>query len=338
MFMDMKILRTPDERFQNLPGYPFAPHYTEVPSGDGRTLCIHHVDEGPGDGAIVVCMHGQPSWSYLYRNMIPGLVEAGFRVIAPDLVGYGRSDKPGALEDYTYQRQVDWMTAWLRQNDFRDITFFGQDWGGLIGLRIVAENPERFARVVVANTGLPLPVNVPAERNEALREWRRTASTPTMPEVMEALGKGNPEAPERAFAYWQKWCWDTEDLPVSLAIAGSIRGLTPEEVAAYEAPFPDASYKMGCRAMPTQVPTTSDDPALEANARAWAVFEKWEKPFLTAFSDNDPVTRGGDQVFQEKVPGAAGQAHVTIEGGGHFLQDRKGRELADLIIAFAKAN
>ncbi len=182
----MKTLRTPDERFETLPGYPFAPNYTEVPDGEGGSLRIHHVDEGPPGGDIVLCMHGQPSWSYLYRHMIPILTGAGLRVIAPDLVGYGRSDKPGALEDYSYARQVEWMTAWLVANDIRNATFFGQDWGGLIGLRMVAENPDRFSRVVIANTGLPLPENVSAERNEAVREFRRTAPTPTLPEMATA--------------------------------------------------------------------------------------------------------------------------------------------------------
>ena len=334
----MKSLRTPDERFENLPGFPFAPNYTDVPDGEGGSLRIHHVDEGPPGGNIVLCMHGQPSWSYLYRHMIPILTGAGLRVIAPDLVGYGRSDKPSALEDYSYNRQVDWMTAWLVANDIRNATFFGQDWGGLIGLRMVAENPDRFSRVVIANTGLPLPQDVSAERNEAIREFRRTAPTPTLPEMAQQLGNPDPERPERTFAYWQKYTWDTEDAPVGMLIAGSVDGrtLSPDEIAAYDAPFPDASYKMAVRAMPSQVPTLSDDPSLPAQARAWEVFSKWEKPFLCAFADNDPVTRGWDRLFRERVPGAQRQPHTTIEGGGHFLQEGRGDVLANLIVDFIK--
>ena len=337
----MKTLRTPDSRFLNLPDYPFAPHYTEVPDGEGGTLRIHHIDEGPSDGPIVLCMHGQPSWSYLYRLMIPQLNASGLRVVAPDLVGYGRSDKPSAREDYSYQRQVDWMTAWLGANDFRGVTFFGQDWGGLIGLRMVAENPDRFDRVVIANTGLPLPIGVPAEVSEKVRRFRSDAPPVTMPEVMKQVSKmssGDGTAGHMAplFAYWQKWCWETEDLPVGMAVVGIIDGRTPtpEEMAAYDAPFPDPSYKMGPRAMPSHVPTLSDDPSVEPNRRAWEVFRKWEKPFLTAFSDNDPVSGGMGKVFQKEVPGAKGQPHTVIHGGGHFLQEGRATELSKIISDF----
>lgn len=336
----MEILRTPDERFANLPGYPFAPHYTDMPAGDGQTLRIHHVDEGPRDGETILCMHGQPSWSYLYRHMIPVFVEAGYRVVAPDLVGYGRSDKPGAREDYTYQRQVDWMTAWLTANDLRGATFVGQDWGGLIGLRLVAENPERFARVAIANTGIPLPKNVPADRVAATKELRATMPTPTIEIMAEKLSHPDPSAPEQSFVYWQRFCWDNEDVPVGFLIAGMADGrqLSPDEIAAYDAPFPDPSYKMAVRAMPSQVPTLPDDPSIAANENAWKVFAGWEKPFLCAFSDNDPVSRGGDKRFLEVVPGAKGQRHQTIEGGGHFLQEWRGEKLAKSICDFIAAN
>ncbi len=334
----MKTLRTPDDRFQNLPDFPFDPHYTEVPDGDGGTLRIHHVDAGPAEGAVVVCMHGQPTWSYLYRHMIPILSAAGLRVLVPDLVGFGRSDKPAAREDYTYERQVGWLNAWLRQNDVRGATLVGQDWGGLIGLRMVAENPDRFARVVVANTGLPAPSDTPPEQAETLRAFRRTLPTPTMQEVAQALGNPDPD-PRRTFIYWQKWTWETEDIPIGMLIAGSVDGrtLSPQEAAAYDAPFPDPSYKMGPRAMPSQVPTLPDDPSLAANLRAWEIFEKWEKPFLCAFTDNDPVTRGGDQIFRERIPGTQGQPHTTIEGGGHFLQEGRGEVLAKLVADFVKS-
>jgi len=336
----MKILRTPDERFRDLPGFPFAPHYTDVPDGDGGALRIHHVDDGPGDSSIVLCIHGQPTWSYLYRHMIPVLTGAGLRVLAPDLVGFGHSDKPATREDYTFERQVEWLNAWLRQNDVRGATLVGQDWGGLIGLRMVAENPDRFARVVVANTGLPAPRDMAPEHAEALRELRRTLPTPTLPEMAQALGNPDPDVPGRSFVYWQKWTWETEDILVGLLIAGSLDGrvLSPGEIAAYDAPFPDPSYKMGPRAMPSQVPTLPDDPSLPANLRAWEVFSKWEKPFLCAFTDNDPVTRGMDRIFQERIPGTQGQPHTTIEGGGHFLQEGRGEPFARIVADFVKSS
>ena len=336
----MKILRTPDERFADLPGFPYAPHYTDVADGEGGTLRIHHVDEGAAGAPAVLCMHGQPTWSYLYRHMIDELVGAGLRVIAPDLVGFGRSDKPAAREDYSYQRQVDWLTAWLLQNDFNGLTFVGQDWGGLIGLRIVAENPERFERVVAANTGLPMPRQISQERIDAVNAFRRDEPTPTMIDMAQALQNPDRERPERTFAFWQKFTWETEDLPIGMLIAGSADGrqLTPAEVAAYDAPFPDPSYKMGPRAMPSQVPTLPNDPSVAANTRAWEVFGKWEKPFLCAFSDNDAVTAGGDAVMRARIPGAKGQNHVTIKGGGHFLQEGRGVELARVVAEFVKSN
>jgi haloalkane dehalogenase len=335
----MKVLRTPEPRFENLPGHPFAPHYTDVPDGEGGTLRIHHVDEGPAEAPIVLCMHGQPTWSYLYRHMIPVLTAAGLRVLAPDLVGYGRSDKPSRREDYSYARQVEWLSAWLVRNDVRGATLVGQDWGGLIGLRLVTGHPDRFDRVVIANSGLPLPEDVSAERNEAVRAFRARPEPVTLPEVMAALASPDPAAPERSFAYWQKWCWETEDLPIGMLIAGAVDGrkLTPEEVSAYDAPFPDPSYKMGARAMPSHVPTLGDDPILPAQTRAWEVLSKWDKPFLCAFSDNDPVTRNAEPLLRERIPGAKGQPHVRIQGGGHFLQEGRGEELARIVADFVRS-
>lgn len=329
----MECLRTPDERFVDLPGWDFEPRYTEIEDGEGGRLRVHHIDEGPRDGPLVLCMHGQPSWSYLYRHLVRELTAEGCRVVAPDLVGYGRSDKPSRREDYSYQRQVDWMTAWLVANDFREITFFGQDWGGLIGLRMVAENHERFARVVIANTGLPAPQDTPADIIEEVTRFRAEAPTPSLEDVMGAIGGGDPKRMPVNFAYWQKWCWDSEDLPVSLPVRTSTGGhaLTDAEAAAYDAPFPDASFKSGPRAMPSQVPTLSSDPSVPANQRAWEVLRSWKKPFVCAFSDNDPVSAGGDKPFREAVPGAQHDAHITIQGGGHFLQESKSPELARVI-------
>ena len=336
----MELLRTPDDRFSDLPGFPFEPRYTEVDDGEGATLRIHHVDEGPSDGEIVLCMHGQPTWSYLYRHMIPLLTGAGLRVLAPDLVGFGRSDKPARREDFSYNRQVDWLSVWLRQNDIEGATLIGQDWGGLIGLRMAAENPDRFARVVAANTGLPMPLEVAPETVQAVKEFRSPdIPTPTMAEMAQALRGDSDEPREKRFAYWQKWTWETEDPPIGFLIAGSVDGrpFSAEEAAAYDAPFPDPSYKMGPRAMPSQVPTLPDDPALPRQKAAWKIFGEWTKPFLCAFTDNDPVTAGGDRILKSRIPGTKGQPHVTIEGGGHFLQEGRGEQLAQIIVDFVRS-
>ena len=338
----MEVLRTPDERFANLPDFPYEPHYTDIADGEGGTLRIHHVDAGPSDGPIVLCMHGQPTWSYLYRRMIPVLVADGLRVLAPDLVGFGRSDKPARREDYSYNRQVGWLKEWLVANDVRDATLVGQDWGGLIGLRMAAENPDRFARIVAANTGLPLALEMPEDRVRAVREFLSpTTPTPTIQEMMAALSSIDPETRERKFAYWQKWTWETEDLPIGMVVGGSVAGggatpLTPAEIAAYDAPFPDPSYKMGPRAMPTQVPLLPDAPCVAEQVAAWKVFGEWHKPFLCAFTDNDPVTGGGDALFRQRIPGAEGQPHQRIEGGGHFLQEGRGEILARIVSDFVR--
>jgi haloalkane dehalogenase len=292
----MDLLRTPDDRFDNLPGFAFAPHYVDV---DG--LRVHYVDEGPPAAAPVLLLHGEPSWSFLYRKMIPGLVAAGHRVVAPDLVGFGRSDKPSAREDYTYARHVAWMAGVLAALDLRDTTLFCQDWGGLLGLRLVAEHPERFARVVAANTGLPT----------------------------------GDERVSEAFLAWQAFSQKTEVLPVGRIIqTGCARSVAPEVVAAYEAPFPEERYKAGARQFPLLVPTRPDDPASEANRAAWRSLERFERPFLTAFSDSDPVTKGAERPMHKRIPGAAGQPHVTIERAGHFLQEDTGEELGPLVAQF----
>ena len=302
----MKVLRTPDERFENLPGYPFEPNYIEVPDGEDGLLRIHHVDEGPRDAAPVLLMHGEPSWSYLYRKMIPLIVDAGYRAVAPDLAGFGRSDKPGDRNDYTYQRHVDWMQAWLNKIDMNSITLVCQDWGGLIGLRLVADNPDRFARVVAANTGLP------------------TGDHPVT----------------EAFLKWRKFSQEVPEFDVGFILQGATQTeLSDDVVAAYQAPFPDESYKEGARIFPSLVPISPDDPAAPANRKAWEVLSAFGKPFLTAFSDHDPVTAGGDEVLQKLIPGAKGQPHTTIKGGGHFLQEDCGEEFARVVVDFmAKAS
>lgn len=306
----MKLLRTPDARFEKLPGYSFEPNYVEVAAdpeqpGEGR-LRIHYLDEGPAEGPIVLLMHGEPSWSYLYRTMVGPLVEAGFRVIAPDLPGFGRSDKPSDPSDYSYLRFVQWLgEALFAQLDLRDITLVCQDWGGLIGLRLVAENSHRFVRYVVANTGLPT----------------------------------GDQAPSEAFLGWQKFSQTTPTFDVGTLIAmATTSDLPPEVVAAYDAPFPDDSFKAGARVFPSLVPTSPQDPASQANRDAWDVLSGLQMPVLTAFSDEDAITSGGEVVFHKLAPGAAGQDHVTIAGGGHFLQEDKGPELAVAVMRFIAAN
>ena len=218
----MKILRTPDSCFEGLKDYPFEPQYTTIKTHDGQDLRIHHIDEGPRDGPVVLCIHGQPVWSYLYRKMIPYLTGAGLRVICPDLVGYGKSDKPAAREDYTYERQVEWMGAWLEQNDFSGLTFFGQDWGGLIGLRLVAAHANRFENVVIANTGLPYNPDVPQAMIDEVEDYRANEPTPTLfsmtKEMRFCLGVERPATP-RASSRWQKFCWETVHLPIGLMLS-----------------------------------------------------------------------------------------------------------------------
>jgi haloalkane dehalogenase len=301
----VEILRTPDERFADLPGYPFEPHYVDVAAGDGSDtpLRVHYIDEGPPDAAdTVLLMHGEPSWSYLYRKMIPVLVAAGHRCIAPDLPGFGRSDKPTPRTEYTYQRHVDWMReALFDRLDLTGLTLVGQDWGGLIGLRLVGEHADRFARVVAANTFLPTGDRHPGE----------------------------------AFLAWQRYSQTTPEFHVGGIVKGGCRtDLDEATIAAYDAPFPDESYKEGARQFPLLVPTSPEDPAAPANRRAWEVLAKFERPFLCAFSDQDPITHGADRVLKEQIPGAQGQDHTVIEGGGHFLQEDRGERLAEVVASF----
>lgn len=297
----MDSLRTPDDRFADLPDFPYQPHYADVPSGDGGgTLRMAYLDEGPPDGEVVLCLHGEPSWSFLYRHMIPVLVEAGLRVVAPDLIGFGRSDKPARREDCTYQRHVDWLRALVVDAlDLDGITLVCQDWGGLLGLRLVADHPERFARLVPANTYLPTGDSDPGE----------------------------------AFLAWQRFSQETPTFPVGAIIGGGCTTkLADDVVAAYDAPFPDEAYKEAARQFPLLVPSRPDDPASDANRAAWTVLARFARPVRTAFSDSDPITKGSDAALQKRIVGAAGQPHTTIEGGGHFLQEDRGPELAAVVV------
>lgn len=301
----MKALRTPDAAFDGLADYPFAPNYLQVDDTEGGDLRLHYLDEGPRDAAPVLVMHGEPTWSYLYRHMIPRFTAAGHRVIAPDLIGFGKSDKPTERSDYTYQRHVDWMISALQKIDARNITLVCQDWGGLIGLRLLAAMPDRFARLVVANTALP------------------TGDQP--------MGE--------AFESWRAYSQEVEDFRAGrIVYGGTVSKLTEAEIAAYDAPFPDDSYKAGARQFPMLVPSRPDDPASEPNRQAWAVLRTLDIPVLTAFGAEDKVMAGIDKVFQKLMPGAAGQDHVVLPAAGHFLQEDVGPELADLTNAFiAKA-
>jgi haloalkane dehalogenase len=298
----MLTLRTPDARFADLPGFDFEPHYAEIADGEGGTLRVHYLREGDPAGPVVLLMHGEPSWSYLYRKMIPVLTGAGLQVVAPDLVGFGRSDKPTERGDYTYARHVEWMRDLLFEVlDLRGVTLVGQDWGGLIGLRLVGEHPDRFARVVAANTFLP------------------TGDTDPGP----------------AFLAWRTFSQQVPEFPVGRIVSGGCTTPLPAEViAAYDAPFPEERFKAGARQFPLLVPARPDDPASEPNRAAWKVLERWERPFLTAFSDSDPITAGGDRMLQARIPGAQGQPHTTIAGGGHFLQEDRGAELAGVVVDF----
>ncbi|MCY7307694.1 MAG: haloalkane dehalogenase [Rhodoferax sp.] len=294
-----KVLRTPEARFANLPDFPWKPQYQQL-----AELRVAYIDEGPRDAPVMLLMHGEPTWSFLYRKMIPPLLQAGYRVVAPDLIGFGRSDKPARKADYSYFNHVLWMHAWMEAIDLRQITLFCQDWGSLIGLRLAAQSPDRFERIVLANGGLPTGTEaVP----NAFKIWR-------------------------AFSRYSPW------FPIGRIVkAGCVNGLSKAEVAAYNAPFPSAGYRVAACIFPGFVPTSPRDPERANNERAWEVFKRWEKPFLTLFSNRDPVTRGGHKVWQKLVPGAQGQPHAITRDAGHFLQEDKGVEVAQAIVAFMRA-
>jgi haloalkane dehalogenase len=300
----MKSLRTPDDRFADLPDYPFAPHFSTIDDTLGGTLRMHHIDEGPSGAAPILCLHGEPTWSYLYRKMVPAFTAAGHRVVAPDLIGFGKSDKPTERTDYTYQRHVEWLSDWLAKVDLSGITLVCQDWGGLIGLRLVAAVPARFARIVVANTALP------------------TGDQP--------MGS--------AFAAWREFSQTVPDFDAGrIVYGGTTKKITPAEVAAYNAPYPDDTYKAGARQFPMLVPATPDDPAAAPNRAAWEVLRGLNLPVLTAFGADDKIMAGVDMAFQKSMPGAAGQPHTILPEAGHFLQEDVGPELAAITNAFIAA-
>jgi haloalkane dehalogenase len=297
----MEVLRTAEDRFVGLPGYPFEPRYVEIPGPPGAgTLRMAYIDEGPRHGAPVLLLHGEPTWSFLYRNVVPILAQAGLRVVAPDLVGFGRSDKPARREEYTYQRQVDWTRSFADRMGLDGIRLLCHDWGGLIGLRMVAEQPDRFARVLASNTGLPT----------------------------------GDRGPVDAFQAWRRYVQEVPQLSAGDVVARyTVKPLPPDVRAAFDAPFPDESYKGGARQLPLLVPITPDDPSTEANRRAWESLSRFDRPLLTIFGDSDPFTAGFDRVLQKKIPGAAGQPHAVLHAG-HFIQEDEPQELAARAASF----
>lgn len=297
----MTVLHTPDDRFNDLPDYPFDPNYVTIPDPDLGDMRLHYVDTGPNDAPTIIMMHGEPSWSFLYRHMIRNVTAAGFRVLAPDLIGFGRSDKPADMASYSYSSHVRWISLWFEKMNISDAVLFCQDWGGLLGLRLVAAYPDQFAGVLAANTFLPTGAGKPSE----------------------------------AFEKWKIFSQTVPEFPTG----GIIRGATVKPLgdgveAAYDAPYPDESYKAGARIFPSLVPVSPDMDGAADNVEAWKVLQTFDKPFMTCFSDQDPVTGGMDIYFHKAIPGCEGQPHTTVKGGGHFLQEDVHAELSDIIIDF----
>ncbi len=312
------VFRTPESSFGGLADYTFQANYLQI-----NSLRMHYVDEGPKQAKVVLLLHGEPSWSYLYRHMIPILSAAGYRVIAPDLIGFGKSDKPALKSAHSHSGHVSHIKTLIEELQLQDITLFVQDWGGLIGLRVLAEMPERFAGVVAGNTGLPAASGVRGWIGYALFRLALWWQGDVTWEALQA---------EPSFMKWAAYSQSVNDMPVGQVVAVDIAESDPQRqaiVAAYDAPFPDLRYKAGPIVMPKLVPSE-----LRLNAAAWQVLEQWQKPFLTTFSDGDPITAGGDLAFQQRIPGARNQPHVTIRGAGHFLQETHGPELAELMLRF----
>ena len=340
----MRVLRTPDEQFENLEGFPFEPHYFEIDDGLGGRLRMHYVDEGPRDGPLVLCLHGQPVWSYSFRKMIPLLAEVGHRVIVPDLVGFGRSDKPAERSDYTYARHAHWMQEFILGLDLNEITFVIHDWGGLIGLRVLTQNLERFDRVVACNMGLHDLKDVPMEQAPVLRKLLE--ETPALPaeemmragqemtQTMMASSESDPRTVQyRVFMFWVQHCGAYAGFRPEEILRLWLRNPSEDEIRAYAAPFPSEEYLQGVRQFPSLVPIFPDDPAIPENRRTWEILRTFEKPFLTAFNNPNSIEAPR---FQEEIPGAKGQNHVVFENSGHYPQDDVGEEFARVVIDFAR--
>ena len=350
----MQVLRTPEERFEDIADFPYEPHYLEVDDGDGGRLRMHYVDEGPADGEPVLLLHGQPVWSYSFRKMIPPLTAAGCRVVAPDIVGFGRSDKPARRSDYTFARHVHWMHGFVRGLSLANITLLGHDWGGPIGLRVVAADADRFARIVATNTGLADARGIPDEMAPKLR--RLLAETPVLPpRELDAVMRKRVLESERpsgfqdqtkdavegvdarpTFMYWIRFCDAYPDFDPGEIVALWLNDCSAAERRAYSAPFPSEEYKQGARQFPSLIPLFPDDPAVPDNRKAWDVLRQFDKPFLTAFSDTDAGTAATQ--FQEEIPGARDQDHAIIADALHYPQDDQGAALAQVVIDFMRAN
>lgn len=299
----MQILTTPESEFEQIADFPYTPQYVNVTNTIDGELRMAYYQTGPNDGHTILLLHGEPTWGYLYRHMMPILADAGFNVVVPDLIGFGRSDKPTRLDDYTYARHLIWLTDWFNQVVKGPSTLFCQDWGGLLGLRLVAKMPERFSGVMASNTGLPTGEHTPSD---AFLNWRRfSQDVPVFP-------------------------------PAGIVKGATVSTLSQQTLDAYNAPFPSEEYKAGARKFPLLVPATPDDPQTQANRDAWESLGKFYKPFMTAFSDSDPVTAGGDIIMQNRIPGCNGIQHTTVKNGGHFVQEDKGEELALLLIDFIR--
>ena len=298
----MKILRTPADRFADIPDYPFAENWIEIDLGEGYSARQHYVDEGDRSAPPVFLFHGEPSWSFLYRKMIPILVEAGFRVLAPDLIGFGKSDKPDDPEFFTYERHVDWLKQWRSAVEPRPAALFVQDWGGLLGLRMLAHDPDLFTCVVASNTFLP--------------------------------AGGTPSA---AFLAWREFAWSSPEFRIgALLDRATATERSEAEIAAYDAPFPDEPSKAGARAFPSLVPVEDGMPGVEENKKAWPALAAYEGPFLTLFGEDDPITKGSEKFLIERIAGARGIEHRTLPNCGHFCQEDQPEELAAGLIAMAR--
>ncbi len=318
----MPVLRTPDERFVNLPGYPFDPSYRNVDTSGLPPLRMHYVDAGPADGPVVVLLHGQPTWSYLYRDVITALGAAGMRVIAPDHIGFGRSDKPTEATDYTFARHIDWIHSLVVGLRLREITLVVQDWGGPIGLSVLAREPDRFAKVVATNTILHTCEPTLAGK----LTWAHHGVGADRMLLQETLLD--------YISFYRR----SPDITPSVFLDAVAGPLSAAVLAAYDAPFPDRAHKAGLRQLTALIPLTRNDPGARISASTMAALHQWDKPFLTAYSDSDPATAGWDAVFQDRIPGARGQHHSTIAGAGHFVPEQQGRRLAEIIAEFVGAS
>ena len=317
------VLRTPDKRFKDIVNYPFKPNYLTI--GDTR---IHYLDEGPKDGKVIYLLHGQPAWSYLFRKVIPILTKQGYRVVAPDMVGFGKSDKYLSINDYSHQMHVDKMTQLIIELDLHDVTAHLHDWGGLVGFRVIAEQPDRFSRIIASNTSLIAPgpgffknimtyISYPLFK---LGIWFQGPAT-----WEEFIGGGS-------FTGWIRYSRYTDNIDIG-GVMQTLGNLSDEERVGYEAPYPNATYKAGAQIFPYLIPSE-----LRQNEKAYRdVLEKWQKPFLIANSDNDPVTSNNPRLVEmlKRIPSAQ---EIIIEGPGHFLQEEAGPEYAQLIIDFINGN